>query len=96
MFALRANGVNRHTKLPPLRGDRRPKVTTLIILFRCFSNDFEEQIGDDLLWLMLTFDRRRDDLVVSCSHALEFELAHCVQELGAFPVRPAPQPAAAS
>jgi len=43
-----------------------------------------EQIADYLLRLMLAFDGCRDDLVVRCSHPVEFELAHCIQDLRAF------------
>lgn len=43
-----------------------------------------QQITNDLLWFMLAFDRCRDDLVVCCSHPVEFQLAHGVQYVSAF------------
>src|SRR5665213_3427627 len=43
-----------------------------------------EQIADDALGLMLAFDGGSHDLIVSCLHAVELELAHEVKELSAF------------
>lgn len=40
-----------------------------------------QQIADDPLWLVLALDRRGDDLVVGCPHAVELQLAHGVQHL---------------
>ena len=43
-----------------------------------------EQIADNALRLMLAFDGRGHDLVEGVLHAVELELAHEVEELGAF------------
>lgn len=40
-----------------------------------------QQITDDLLRLVLSFDRRGDDLVVGRPHAVELQLTHGVQHL---------------
>src|SRR6476620_3456782 len=43
-----------------------------------------EQITDDALGFMLTFDGRGHDLVEGGLHAVELELAHEIEELGSF------------
>src|SRR5215475_1874016 len=43
-----------------------------------------EQIADDALWFMLTFDGSGHNLVEGSLHAVELELAHEVEELSAF------------
>ena len=43
-----------------------------------------EQIADDALRLVLALDGGGDDLVVGGLHAVELELAHEVEDLGAF------------
>ena len=40
-----------------------------------------QEVANDLLRLVLSLDRRGDDLVVGCPHAVELELAHGVQHL---------------
>ena len=43
-----------------------------------------EQITDDALGFVLAFDGRGHDLVEGSLHAVEFELAHEIEELGSF------------
>jgi len=43
-----------------------------------------KQITNDTLRLVLAFDRRGHDLVEGGLHAIELELAHKVEQLGAF------------
>jgi hypothetical protein len=43
-----------------------------------------EQIPDEALRFVLAFDRRGHDLVEGGLHAIEFELAHEIEELGSF------------
>lgn len=40
-----------------------------------------QEVANDLLWLVLSLDRRGDDLVVGCPHAVKLQLAHGVQHL---------------
>jgi len=49
---------------------------------RLLLTDFGvQEVANDLLRLVLSLHRRGDDLVVSRPHAVELQLAHCVQYL---------------
>jgi hypothetical protein len=49
-----------------------------------FTDLGREQIADDALRLMLSFDSGGHDLVEGGLHAVELELAHEIEELGSF------------
>ena len=38
-----------------------------------------EKVADDLLWFLLSLEGGADDLIIGCPHAVELQLAHCVQ-----------------
>ena len=50
-----------------------------------------EQVADDALRLMLTFDGCGHDLVEGVLHAVELEFTHEVEELGSFPSDGSPE-----